>query len=79
MTYHSKRKFRAAAKGSRGVTKVSRTPRITLHLPKEDIAALRKFATMRREPVSSLVRDAVASWLVHEKSKNPFIVPQAAE
>jgi hypothetical protein len=50
-----------------------------LHLPKEDIAALRKFATMRREPVSSLVRDAVASWLAHEKSKNPFIVPQAAE
>jgi len=77
MTYHSKRKYRAAAKGSRGVTKISKTPRITLHLPKQDISALRKFATMRREPVSSLMREAVSMWLEQENHKNPFL--EAAE
>jgi len=77
MTYHSKRKYRAAAKGSRGVTKKSKTPRITMHLPKEDIVALRKFATMRREPVSSLMREAVSLWIASENSKNPFL--EAAE
>jgi len=77
MTYHTKRKYRAAAKGSRGKVKVSKTPRISMHLPKADIAALRKFATMRREPVSALVRDAVQMWLKEENSKNPFV--EAAE
>jgi hypothetical protein len=76
MTYHSKRKYRAAAKGSTGVTKLSKTPRITLHIPKRDIVALRKFATMRREPVSTIVREAIASWLA--QANNPFLA-EAAE
>ena len=79
MSYHSKRKAKKAARGSRGKTKRTRSPRVTFHAPKEHVDELGRFARMRHEPVSNLIREAIADWLAAAGASDPFAAAPAPE